>query len=292
MSTVTWRELVSEGASALSTHLGGDRAHEAKWLVERVSGFSQAELIINGSDPVSTRGVAHFDQLLARRCAGEPLQYVLGRWMFRQLELFVDSRVLIPRPETELVAGFGIDHLRTYGRPVRAVDLGCGSGAIGLSVAVEVPTASVWLADVSPDALDVARANVAGLGRAARRVSVHEGSWFHALPVELVGSLDLVISNPPYVASEEVLPHEVIGYEPHVALFSDSTGQVPGDAYLVHIVDQAPLWLAPGGALVLEMSPHQTEPIAQRCTDLGFDARVEADLTGRARSVVAILPAT
>jgi release factor glutamine methyltransferase len=289
MGTVTWRQLVIEATTALNSRLGGDRAHEAKWLVERVSGFSQAELIISGAEPVSTRGVAHFDQMLARRCEGEPLQYVLGRWMFRQLELFVDARVLIPRPETELVAGFGIDHLRTYQRPVRAADLGCGSGAIGLSIAVEVPASSVWLSDVSPDALDVARANVAGLGRAALRVSVHEGSWFEALPAELHGLLDLVISNPPYVAPEEVLPHEVIGFEPHVALFSESTGDVPGDAYLAHIVEQAPLWLAPGGALVLEMSPHQTEPIAQRCADLGFNARIEVDLTGRARAVVAIL---
>ncbi len=290
MSNVTWRQLVTEATTALNTHLGGDRAHEARWMVERVSGFSQAELITSGAEPVSTRGVAHFDQLLARRCAGEPLQYVLGRWMFRQLELFVDARVLIPRPETELVAGFGIDHLRTYGRPVRAADLGCGSGAIGLSIAVEVPQASVWLSDVSADALDVTRANVAGLGRAAMRVAVNGGSWFEALPTELQGSLDLIISNPPYVAHEEVLPHEVVGYEPHVALFSESTGDAPGDAHLVHIVEQAPLWLAPGGALVLEMSPHQTAPLAQRCQRLGFTARIEADLAGRDRAVVAVLP--
>lgn len=289
MSTVTWRQLVSEAASALSTQLGGDRAHEARWLVERVSGFSQAELIVSGGEPVSTRGVAHFDQLVARRCAGEPLQYVLGQWMFRQLDLFLDARVLIPRPETEVVAGLGIDHLRTYGRSVRAADLGCGSGAIGLSVAVEVPSASVWLTDVSLDALDVTRANLAGLGRAGARASVHAGSWFDALPAELRGTLDLVISNPPYVAPEEVLPHEVIGYEPHVALFSESTGHAPGDANLVHIVDQAPLWLAPGGALVLEMSSHQTAPIAQRCERRGLAVRVEADLAGRPRAVVAMM---
>ena len=289
MSTVTWRQLIAEAAAALTTHLGGDRLHEARWIVERVSGFTRAELIISGVEPVSTRGVAHFDQLVARRCAGEPLQYVLGRWMFRQLDLFVDARVLIPRPETEVVAGLGIDHLRTYGNPVRAVDLGCGSGAIGLSVAVEVPSASVWLTDVSLDALDVTRANLAGLGRAGARVLVHAGSWFDALPAELRGTLDLLISNPPYVAPEEVLPHEVIGYEPHVALFSEMAGGSPGDAHLVHIVDQAPLWLAPGGALVLEMSPHQTAPIAQRCSALGFDPRIEADLAGRPRAVVAVL---
>ncbi len=291
--SVSWKQLVAEASHVLSSQLGGDRNQEAKWIVERVSGFNPAELIVHGSELVSTRGVAFFDQLLARRRSGEPLQYVLGRWMFRHLELFVDSRVLIPRPETEVVAGHAINHLQTYDRQVRAVDLGCGSGAIGLSIAFEVPHATVWMADVSSDALDVTRANLAGLGRAAARVSVHHGSWFDALPTDLPtdlrGSLDLIISNPPYVSSDEVLPAEVADFEPHVALFSESSGSVPGDAFLTHIVDQAPAWLAPDGALILEMSPHQTAPIAARCARLGFDARIELDLAGRQRAVVAVL---
>jgi release factor glutamine methyltransferase len=284
----------------LQARIGGDRHQEARWIVERVSGFSAAELIVHGAEPVSARGVAFFDQLVARRGSGEPLQYVLGRWGFRNLELFVDSRVLIPRPETEVVAGLGVSHLLTYGCATRAADLGCGSGAIGLSLAVEVPSCSVWLGDVSSDALEVARANASGLGRAGARVSLHQGSWFDALPPDLAGTLDLVISNPPYVAPAEELPHEVVGYEPGVALFSDDhaeAGQsddsrtVGGAAHLVAIVDAAPRWLAPGGALVLEMSPHQTAFIAQRCADLGFTSRVERDLAGRDRAVVALWPA-
>ncbi len=172
MSTVSWQQLVKEAALSIEASLGGDRTQEARWLVERVSGYNASELFINGREVVSTRAVAFLDQLIARRCAGEPIQYVLGRWSFRSLDLLVDKRVLIPRPETEIVAGFGIDHLRTYERQVIAVDLGCGSGAIGLSVAFEIPRAQVWVSDLSEDALAVTRANVAGLGRAGARVTV------------------------------------------------------------------------------------------------------------------------
>jgi release factor glutamine methyltransferase len=291
MSTVSWQQLVKEAAAAMQTSLGGNlnqRTQEAQWLVERVSGYSPTELFLNGSELVSARGVAFFDQLVARRCSGEPIQYVLGRWSFRSLELFVDSRVLIPRPETEIVAGLGIDFLQqiAVGRPVIAVDLGCGSGAIGLSVATEVPSASVWLCDVSEDALAVTRANLAGLGRVATRVNVCQGSWFGALPAELRGQIDLLISNPPYIPDAEVLPNEVTDWEPGLALFGGSVG----DELLCAIVDEASNWLSPGGAMVLEMGPSQTSAIADRCAALGYQVRIENDLAGKQRAVVAMWP--
>jgi release factor glutamine methyltransferase len=291
MSTVSWQQLVKEAAAAMQTSLGGNlnqRTQEARWLVERVSGYSPTELFLNGSELVSARGVAFFDQLVARRCSGEPIQYVLGRWSFRSLELFVDSRVLIPRPETEIVAGLGIDFLQqiAVGRPVIAVDLGCGSGAIGLSVATEVPSASVWLCDVSEDALAVTRANLAGLGRVGTRVNVCQGSWFAALPAELRGQIDLLISNPPYIPDAEVLPNEVTDWEPGLALFGGSVGH----ELLCAIVDEASNWLSPGGAMVLEMGPSQTSAIADRCAALGYQVRIENDLAGKQRAVVAIWP--
>jgi release factor glutamine methyltransferase len=282
--SVSWQQLVIEATAALDQALGDDRRQEAKWIVERVSGYSSTELFMNASEPVSSRAVAHLDQLVARRCAGEPLQYVLGRWAFRELDLFVDQRVLIPRPETEVVTGLAVNHLRTYDRSVRAVDLGCGSGAIGLSLAFEVSAAEVWLADVSADALAVARANLVGLGRAATRVTVCEGSWFDALPGELRGTLDVVISNPPYIADAEPLPDDVVGWEPHLALF----GGVVGDELLNLIVDEAGEWLAPGGALVLEMGPEQTQRVAARCQSLGYVATIHDDLAGKARAMLAI----
>src|SRR5690606_3816137 len=116
-------------------------------------------------DGVTERMVAHLDALLARYATGEPLQYVLGRWGFRRLDLAIDPRVLIPRPETELVAGVAIDLAGRVPSPRAVADLGTGSGAIGLSVADELPLdgTTVWITDADGDALDVARANLAGL---------------------------------------------------------------------------------------------------------------------------------
>ncbi len=118
-------------------------------------------------EPATERMIAHLDAMMARLATGEPLQYVLGQWSFRHIEVAIDRRVLIPRPETELVAGVAIDKARTFATSRTVVDLGTGSGVIGLSLAAELPIdgTTVWITDVSADALDVARANLAGLGR-------------------------------------------------------------------------------------------------------------------------------
>ena len=124
--------------------------------------------------------------MVARRRAGEPLQYVLGSWGFRRLDLLVDRRVLIPRPETEQVVEVALELLAGRERPLVVADLGTGSGAIALSLARELPSTGVevWATDISTDALDVARANLAGLGRAAVNVRLAEGDWFGALPAD------------------------------------------------------------------------------------------------------------
>jgi len=162
-------------------------------------------------------------------------------------------------------------------------DLGCGSGAIGLSVAAEVGDVDVWLTDVSVDAVAVARANLTGLGVRGRRTRIGIGSWFEALPADLRGSLDVLVSNPPYIASSERLDPAVAQWEPADALFSGSTGTEA----LEHIVDQAAAWLAADGALVLEMAPTQTEEISRRAAATFADVEVMNDLAGRPRAVVA-----
>jgi release factor glutamine methyltransferase len=225
--------------------------------------------------------------VLERRLAGEPLQYALGRWSFRRLDLFVDRRVLIPRPETEVVVDHALAELDRLGDgPARrvAVDLGTGSGAIALSLAVERPALEVWATDVSEPALDVARANLAGTGRAGTRVRLAVGSWFEALPAELAGRVDLVVANPPYVATGEVLPDEVGAWEPRGALVAGPTGREA----LETLIEGAARWLAPGRSLVLELAPHQADPVAHRAVVAGLvEVRVEPDLTGRPRVLVA-----
>lgn len=227
------------------------------------------------------RNQREYDELVARRVAGEPLQYVVARWGFRTLELYVDRRVLVPRPETEMVLEYA---LKAVPAPVLAVDLGTGSGAIALSIAVEVPGALVWATDASADALAVARANLSGLGKPAQRVRVVEGDWYGALPPELRGRVDLIVSNPPYVAAHEKLPAEVIDWEPRRALIAGPTGLEAIET----VVGGAREWLAVGGALVVEIAPHQAGAARELAASAGFaDVSIEKDLTGRDRVLVA-----
>ncbi|MEM8709223.1 MAG: HemK/PrmC family methyltransferase, partial [Actinomycetota bacterium] len=210
----------------------------------------------------------------------------VGRWAFRHLDLMVDRRVLIPRPETEVVAGLAIDEVVARsgsGRDVVVADLGTGSGAIAFAIATECTSSRVLATDRSADALAVARANLTGLGRAAGRVSLHEGSWFAALPDSVRGAIDVLVSNPPYIGDDEDLPSVVGDWEPRGAL---RAGPV-GDEDLQTIIGGAEEWVAPGGAVVLEMAPDQTAPIADRFRAVGWQASVHADLAGRDRAVVA-----
>ncbi len=256
--------------------------------MERASGWDGSELLAHLDDVAPAPAVAHAEAMVARRVSGEPLQYALGRWQFRSLELFFDRRVLIPRPETEVVAGVAVTELaaaaRTTPDPV-AVDLGTGSGAIGLSLAAEVPRARVWATDVSVDALAVARANLAGLGtRVATRVRLVDGDWWDALPDELRGAVDVVVSDPPYVADDEGLPPQVADWEPVSALRAGHTGLEA----LEMVVGGAREWLRPIGVLVAEIAPHQAQAAVAMAVDAGFaEVEVRPDLASRPRALVA-----
>ena len=289
MSTVSWRELWNDTAARI-----GDRAR-ARWLCETASGLDADELLLELESPATQRAVAHLDRMLARLGNGEPLQYVLGRWSFRHLDLMVDRRVLIPRPETEEVAGVALaGALARAAGPVRCADLGTGSGAIGLSLASELAThtppvpAEVWLTDVSPDAIDVARANLAGIGRGAPTVRFAAGSWFAALPAELRGTFDVVVSNPPYVADDDPQVEAVVlDWEPRGALFAG----VDGLDAVRELVADAPGWLAPGGWLVLEIGTRQGAAVGALAAAAGLvDVEVRRDAAGHDRILVARRP--
>ncbi len=258
-------------------------------MLERASGFDRAGLIERLDDPVPGRTVGFVQGMVERRREGEPLQYVLGLWSFRRLELVVDRRVLIPRPETEMVVEEALGELDRLGveRPL-VVDLGTGSGAIAISVALERPRTRVWGTDRSEDALAVARANLAGMGsRVAPRVRLAAGDWFDALPGELGGQVDLIVANPPYVAEAEVLPAEVADWEPAGALVSGPTGLEA----VTHILDGAPRWLRRPGVVVVEIAPHQADAAVGLAVAAGFvDVDVRPDLAGRARALVGRLP--
>ena len=286
---VLWRELLDEAIERLTAAGVESAALEARRIVVAAAGCDDAAWHGVLSVPATRRGVASFDRMLGRRAAGEPLQYVLGAWAFRTLDLFVDPRVLIPRPETEIVAGCALDELQRradeLGPILLAADLGCGSGAIGLSLVAERVDVEVVCTDVSPDALAVASANLAGLGRPARRVRLAEGSWYEALADELRGRLDVIVSNPPYIAEgSDSLPREIADHEPPVALYSGRTGL---DATST-ILAGAPEWLAPGGAVVLELADGTAGRVRELAQSAGLaDVAVHPDLTGADRVLVA-----
>lgn len=283
--TLLWRQLRAEAVARLAEAGIDDPEQEVRWIAERASGRTPAEQVAALDEPATVREVTFVDQMVGRRAGGEPLQYVLGRWAFRTLDLLVDQRVLIPRPETEVVAGLAIDAAAALDRPAVAVDLGTGSGAIALSLAAERwPHIEVWASDASADALAVARANLAGLGRRAGVVRLLEGDWYDALPAELAGRADVIVSNPPYVADGDPLPAAVADWEPTAALLAGADGL----SDLRRIIAGAPSWLAPGGTLVVEMGETQADAVRALAAAAGFaDVRVEPDLAGRPRALVA-----
>lgn len=272
-------------------------AVEARWLVEEVSGLDRSQW----SEPAGPGGVARLAAMVERRLAGEPLQYVLGRWSFRGLDLRVDPRVLIPRPETEVVAEVAIAEARALhlplprhapgaaGEPFVVADLGTGSGALALALAAELDWAEVWATDVSPQALAVARENLPTIGSAASRVYLAEGMWYEALPTGLRGRLRMVVSNPPYVTEAEFpgLPREVRDHEPVGALVAGPTGR----ECLEHLLAGGLAWLAPAGALVLELAPEQAAVMTETAERAGYaEVAVHIDLAGRDRVLVARRP--
>ncbi len=283
----TWRELVAEAAGTLAAASVVDAEMSARRIGWEATGTGPADWHEVADRAATERQLASFDRMVGRRSEGEPLQYVLGSWGFRTLDLMVDRRVLIPRPETEVVAGAAIGELDRQAGSIGAApvvaDLGTGSGAIGLAIAAERPGTEVWLTDVSADALDVARANLAGLGRAGGAVRLAEGHWFAALPGDLAGSVAVVVSNPPYVASPDDLEPAVAAWEPPGALLADDGGL----ADLFHLVDNAPPWLSGDGALVLELEPGQAVAVAERAAARFAEVETVDDLAGRTRAVVA-----
>lgn len=287
-NTITWRELLAE-----TTQLVGD-ANEARWLCQEAVGERGDDWLAELDRPATERAVARLDAMVARRRTGEPLAYALGSWAFRTLELIVDRRVLIPRPETEIVVEFALTLARELvvdRGSIVAADLGTGSGAIGLSLAAELPLGSLeelWCTDVSSDALDVCRANLAGLGRRGSPVRVAAGAWFDAIDQDRRGAVDLIVSNPPYVGNDDPdLDASVKDWEPGTALFAGSDGLA---AYR-SIVEEAPAWLRPGGAIVFEIGYRQAEVVTALCTAAGLvDVVVSSDLAGNDRVVTARLP--
>ncbi len=279
---VRWRDLLTRVKESLSS-AGVEAADiEARWIVEKASGYEGSEFIVGLEKPATVLGATQLKKILARRLGGEPLQYSLGSWGFRNLDLFVDKRVLIPRPETEGLVDVAISLLKksTGNAPKLIADLGTGSGAVGLSIADECSDVEVILVDSSEDALQVAAANLAGLGNNARKVRILQSSWFEAFPEELQQSFSLIVSNPPYIANGEDLPVEVSLWEPHIALYAG----VKGTEHIETILTEARRWLKQNGDVAIEMAPNQIDLMSAKAKKIGYsNIEVHNDLSQKPR---------
>jgi len=245
---------------------------DAEWLVGKALGVARTALYAEPERELSAAQAAELEHLVARREAREPLAYLLGEWGFRHLTLKVDRRVLVPRPETEVVVDRCLELLRDVDRPA-VLDVGTGSGAIALAIADEHPGARVTAIDVSPGALEVARENALMAGLEVTLVE-------HDVGDGLEGEYDLVVSNPPYVGPEEIetLEPEVRDWEPRVATV--------GEEHTEAIAAAAAGVLVPGGRLVVEVADGRAAQVCAVLRRLGYeDVRSGRDLTGRDRIV-------
>lgn len=231
-----------------------------------------------------------FVSLVERRLKGEPLQYLLSSWTFRSLDLYLDSRVLIPRPETETLVELAISEIKKYShlKLVKVADLGTGSGAIALSVAKEAENVKVFATDVSLDALEVAKLNSGRVlsQKEQNKISFYSGSWWEAFPGELEHSFDVVISNPPYLSQldMETIEEQVLDWEPRSALYGGDFGTRDLDT----IISNSPRWLSRPGSLLLEIGITQGDHIKELVLKNGFDsAEIIFDLTNRPRFCLA-----
>ncbi len=275
--------LVQQMATLLRPSLGDGATAEARELVALMHDMPRHWPHVAGDQPINAQEISAAMLATKRRAAGAPLQYAAGRAAFRHLTLDVDERVLIPRPETELLVDIVLERTRGE-RGGIAVDVGTGSGAIALALASEGRFEQVIATDISLDALAVARANVKRVGRSCARLDIRHGSLLGPVPER---GLRAVVSNPPYISFGEAaaLPTAVRDWEPSIALFSASDGM----ATTVQLVRQAASALAPGGLLALEADMRRAGAVAEfmRTLDAYDDVQVLRDLTGRDRFVVA-----
>jgi release factor glutamine methyltransferase len=269
---VTARDAVREIAAELDEAGCPSPRVDAEWLVAHVIGGTRTDLYV-GDRALDDSETVRLRELVDRRRTREPLAYVLGEWGFRRLTLSVDPRVLIPRPETEVLVERCLELLAGVDEP-RVLDIGVGSGAIALAIADERRDARVVATESSADALAVAEVNKRAV-ELDGRVELRHGDLLAGAD----GPFDLVVSNPPYVPAEDVpgLAPEVL-HEPREALVGSGRHEV--------IAAAAREVLGPGGAVVLEVGDGQAPSVAARLRRLGYDdVGTTADLAGRARVV-------
>jgi len=271
------REALAAATDALAAAGADTPRLDAELLLSEATGWDRAKLAAEPDADIAPRAGRSFGEMVRRRVRREPVAYILGRKGFRRLEVAVDRRVLIPRPESELLVELAVER-----EARKALDVGTGSGAIALAVADELQECRVVATDTSPAALELARQNAERLGLADRvrfeRGTVPEGERF-----------DVVLANVPYVREDELadLSPEIVRYEPHEALVAGPDGLQA----IAAVAPAAAAALGPDGLLAVEVAMGQAGEVAELLLDLGFrEIEVRQDLAGTPRVVVAIGP--
>ncbi|MHB9003250.1 MAG: peptide chain release factor N(5)-glutamine methyltransferase [Coriobacteriia bacterium] len=254
----------------------------AEWLLSAATGLSRVEVYAYHDRPLTPEERVSLREAVKRRAAGEPLQYVTGEVAFRHIVLRVVPGVFIPRPETEILAEECLTFLHASGAPASAVvvDACTGSGAVACSIAQEQPGATVHATELSLLAVATARANAERLGL-ADRVTILEGDLLSPLPDSLLGNVDCLVSNPPYIPSADLpdLPAEVLGFEPHLAL----DGGVDGLDVARRLMNEGRRWLKPGGMLAMELDEGCVDSAVKLMEAWYEGTRTVRDLAGRDR---------
>lgn len=257
---------------------------DATWLLCHILDTDRSDLLtrITFDQELTPEQLDAFEVALARREKREPLQHITGTAAFRSLELSVGPGVFVPRPETEQVVQYAIDYLRQLPVPGVAIDLGTGSGAIAIAMAKEVPQAKVFAVELSESAHAYASKNIVANGVS---VELRLGAMQEVVS-DLVGSLDVVISNPPYIPNSAIpIDPEVRNYDPELALY----GGEDGLDVIRDISGIAAALLRPGGLLVLEHADGQSDDIRELLlTDGWLNVSAFQDATMRYRTITAI----
>lgn len=279
-------EVVSELAERFSRAGIASALADAELLVGFVTDWTRGEVAAKAfmGAELTDEQLSRIAELATRREAREPLQHITGQSPFRHLVLDVGPGVLVPRPETELVAEWAIDALLQVPSPSPvAVDLGTGTGALALALATEVPHSRVYAVERFDDALVWATRNIERLGDG--RVTLVQSDAADALP-ELDGTVDVVVTNPPYIPdAEKPEDIEVLGYDPETALFGGDDGLRDIRTFIA----TAARLLRPGGVLVLEHGDAQGAAVREIATAAGFrGATTHTDLLQRERALTAV----
>lgn len=270
--------------------------HDAKLLLAEAAGVELRDVdkaLLMGEELGTAEQLARFQSMLARRAKREPLQYITGHAPFRYLDLKVGLGVFIPRPETETVVQAGLDWLTEHGMiHPRVVDLCAGSGAIGLSVVSEVPGSQVWAVELSPNTAEWTNRNLAETAKrypsiaSNYQLEIADATSLATL-AQLDGTIDIVITNPPYVPESDVPEQpEVRVWDPELALYG---GSMDGTLIPERIIERAYRLLKPGGALVMEHDVTQGDRLVAYAKAAGFTtASTGRDWTGRDRYLFAV----